>query len=57
MLPPPLYYYLIDVIQNTLTISTASSNYKVHSSIIKNLLAKFESHQHSRIIKENKPLV
>ena len=57
MPPPPLYSAFKDVIRNTFTIRDASSNYKVHSRIIENLLAEFESHQQSRTSKEKKPLV
>ena len=54
MPPPPLYSDLMDVIQNTSTIRVASSNYKVHSRIIKNLIVEFEANQYIRIRKENK---
>ena len=49
--------HFMDVIQNNSTISSDSSNHKVHSRITKNLIIKYESHQHSRINIENKPLV
>ena len=53
----PIYYDFMDFILNTSTVRAASSIYGVHSRIIKNLLTNFEAHQHSRISREQKPLV
>ena len=57
MPPPHLYSDFMYFIQNTLAIRDASSNYKFHSIIIKNLISEFEFRQHSRIGKEKKLLV
>ena len=57
MPPSTIYSDFMDVTRNTSTIQAASYNYKVHSRITKNLLAKFESHQDNKTIKEKKPLL
>ena len=53
----PIYSAFMDVILNTLTLMDTYYSYGVHSRIIKNLLTKFEAHQHKIISKENKLLV
>ena len=57
ILHPRLYSAFMYVTWNNSTISATSSNYKVQPSIIKNLLANVEAHQHSIISKQNKTLV
>ena len=54
--PYPLFFHGCHIF-NTSTIRDASSSYGVYSRTIKNLLTKFEAHQHIRISKEQKPLV
>ena len=58
IIPPPTFYSdFMYAIKNTSTIGGASSNWKSHSRIIKNLLANFEAHQNNIINKEKKQLV
>ena len=57
MPPSHMYSAFVAVILVTLNIRAASSSYRVHSTIIKNLIAEFEAHQHSRNSQEQKLLV
>ena len=57
MTPSLLYFSFMYVIRNNLAIWSTSSNYRVQHSIFKDLLTKFEAHQHIRKSKGQKLLV